>query len=103
MTATLEAPIYGRTIGHLRALGAAGVGINVNERIFALAMLDADEPMTLGEAAAITGISRAAMTSMADRMELEGMIKRIASMEDRRVTNVELTARGRKKALAALS
>ena len=58
-------------------------------------------PQTIGRLAEIEGVAQPTMTRMVGRLELEGLIERTRSADDRRVVLVALTPHGRKE-LAAL-
>jgi DNA-binding MarR family transcriptional regulator len=53
-----------------------------------------ERPMTAGELAAATGLSGAAMTTLLDRLEQRGYVRRIRDTADRRKVLVELTRDG---------
>jgi DNA-binding MarR family transcriptional regulator len=60
-----------------------------------LAMDEGEIPMT--ELARRLLITRAGMTKMVDRLEAAGLVTRVPSAIDRRVTSIELTAKGRQR------
>lgn len=63
------------------------------------------ETSTVAELARMCTLDVGAMTRTLDRLEMKGLIKRVRSVEDRRVVNLELTEEGRataKKIPAAL-
>ena len=51
-------------------------------------------PLTMSEIANMLGVSNAAVTGMADRLEARGLIKRVQATDDRRVVCLELTPQG---------
>ena len=53
-----------------------------------------DGPLTMSETANMLGVSNAAVTGMADRLEAKGLIKRVQDTADRRVVCLELTPQG---------
>src|SRR3954447_9469225 len=58
-------------------------------------------PQTIGRLAEIEGVAQPTMTRMVGRLELEGLVERTGSADDRRVVLVALTQHG-KEELAAL-
>ena len=55
-------------------------------------------PMTAGELAAATGVSRGAMTTALDRLEAAGYVTRKPGKQDRRQVRIKMTGRARKLA-----
>ncbi len=53
------------------------------------------EPMTLSDLAAGMACVRSNMTQLVDRLEAEGLVRRIADGTDRRIVRAELTQLGR--------
>ena len=53
------------------------------------------EPLRMGELAGLIGVTLATLTVACDKLEAKGLIRRMRSIEDRRVVNVMLTAKGR--------
>ena len=102
-SATIEKPnaVYSRTVGDITALREAGVGACTNDRLLLLTLFD-NEPMKMSDAAATIGISRAAMTSMVDRLADLHLIQRGPDEKDRRQTFVGITGKGRKAVWDAL-
>jgi len=66
------------------------------------ALTKAGEPLPLSELAACNKCVRSNVTQLVDRLEADGLVRRIADPEDRRVTRAELTTEGRKAYLEAL-
>ena len=66
------------------------------------ALTKAGEPMPLSELAACNKCVRSNVTQLVDRLEADGLVRRIADPEDRRVTLAELTTEGRKAYLEAV-
>ena len=58
-------------------------------------ILGADGPMPMNQLADALDVSQASTTGIVDRMEQRGLITRERVPEDRRVTRVQLTDRGR--------
>jgi DNA-binding MarR family transcriptional regulator len=63
-----------------------------------LDILDRHGQMTAGQLAAATGLSSGAVTTLLDRMEQAGYVRRIADKVDRRRVLVELTDKARARA-----
>jgi len=59
-----------------------------------LMALESDPP-TVGEIAALTGLSQSAATRLVDRLERAGIARRVPVSGDRRRTHIELTDPGR--------
>ncbi len=79
----------------LHALAAQLVGLDLTaSEINALANL-ADGRLTVSELAAATGTKPSTLTSVLDRLERRGQIRRGPAPGDRRAVLVELTASGR--------
>ena len=66
------------------------------------ALAKAGEPLPLSELAICNKCVRSNVTQLVDRLETDGLVRRIADPEDRRVTRAELTTEGRKAYLEAL-
>lgn len=66
------------------------------------ALAKSGEPLPLSELAACNKCVRSNVTQLVDRLEADGLVRRIADPEDRRVTRAELTTEGRKAYLEAL-
>jgi DNA-binding MarR family transcriptional regulator len=58
------------------------------------------QPMTLSELAAGLACVRSNMTQLVDRLESDGLVRRIADGSDRRIVRAELTALGRERQAA---
>ncbi|ASJ74712.1 MarR family winged helix-turn-helix transcriptional regulator [Granulosicoccus antarcticus] len=63
-----------------------------------LFILDNGTASTSAELARRMQVDTGAVTRMVDRMEHKGLIRRVRSVEDRRVVNLEVTAAGRESA-----
>ena len=57
-----------------------------------------DGPMSAGQLAEATSLSSAAMTTLLDRLEAKGLVRRVRATTDRRKVLVEMTKRGRQLA-----
>ncbi len=58
------------------------------------------EPMTLSDLAAGLACVRSNMTQLVDRLEADGLVKRVPDAVDRRIVRAELTSMGREKQAA---
>src|SRR5436190_19536849 len=58
------------------------------------------EPMTLSDLAAGLACVRSNMTQLVDRLEADGLVRRIADETDRRIVRAELTQLGRERQAA---
>jgi DNA-binding MarR family transcriptional regulator len=58
------------------------------------------EPMTLSDLAAGLACVRSNMTQLVDRLETDGLVRRIADSTDRRIVRAELTQLGRERQAA---
>ena len=67
-------------------------------RFTVLALLNRapDQPLCPADLADRSGVTRATMTGLLQGLETEGLIKRTASSDDKRMSYVALTAKGRK-------
>jgi DNA-binding MarR family transcriptional regulator len=57
-------------------------------------LLEAGEPVTLGVLAERQSCARSNITQMVDRLEADGLVRRVADAEDRRSIRAELTGQG---------
>jgi DNA-binding MarR family transcriptional regulator len=64
--------------------------------VLALLNRDPDQPLCPANLADRSGVTRATMTGLLQGLEAEGLIKRTASADDKRMSYVALTAKGRK-------
>lgn len=83
------------TIDVLRELGEYLPGSGMRERLALLALVEYDEAVPMGDFAQRLGISRGALTSLADNLEDRELCVRVHSREDRRVVTLEVTQAGR--------
>ena len=75
----------------------AGVGLS-SAKIGGLCVLVAeDRPMSLSELAEKLTCVRSNVTQLVDRLEADGLVKRIDDPTDRRVVRAEVTALGRRR------
>lgn len=73
----------------LRDFGVSG------PQIWALRTIGAEEAMTAGELAARLHLHPSTVTGILQRLEARGLVRRSREARDRRVSRLELTARGR--------
>ena len=64
--------------------------------VLALLNREPDKPLCPADLADRSGVTRATMTGLLQGLEMEGLIKRTASHEDKRMSYVALTSKGRK-------
>lgn len=91
-----------RTLGDIEKLREAGIASNHSELIALLVLLD-NGPMkmsTLGEA---IPLSRAAVTTLTDRMVGRLLMRRSPDGDDRRIIMLSLTAQGKLNVERALA
>ncbi|MEX2154332.1 MAG: MarR family transcriptional regulator [Gemmatimonadaceae bacterium] len=81
-----------------RAMGEAGLSMAKYGVLQALA--EAGEPLTLTELAAGQRCVRSNITQLVDRLEAEGLVKRVDDPADRRTIRASLTPSGKEKAAA---
>jgi DNA-binding MarR family transcriptional regulator len=70
-------------------------GIHLSRQHFGVLAMVHDGPCPISEVAATFLIPKPRMTFLIDQMEKAGLIKRKIDPQDRRITNVTLTARGK--------
>ena len=63
----------------------------------------AGEPLTLGDLAARLSCVRSNITQLVDRLEADGLVRRVDDAADRRSVRAELTDRGRDKQVVGQS
>src|SRR5438874_11947921 len=77
------------------ALGKAGLSIAKQGALSEL--VSAGEPLTLSQLAARLSCVRSNMTQLVDRLESDGLVKRLDDPDDRRSVRAELTALGKER------
>lgn len=77
------------------AVGEAGLSMAKFSALSALS--DAGEPLTLGELADRLSCVRSNITQLVDRLESDGLVRRVADPSDRRSIRAELTSLGIEK------
>ena len=80
------------------ALETAGLSVAKQSALTHLA--DASEPLTLSELASKLSCVRSNITQLVDRLEADGLVRRIADPSDRRSIRAELTPLGLEKQAA---
>jgi DNA-binding MarR family transcriptional regulator len=75
----------------------ADVGLSGPKFSVLNALVAAKEPMALGELADKLSCVKSNATQMIDRLEAEGLVRRISDAEDRRSVKAELTSSGRER------
>src|ERR1700722_12703566 len=63
-------------------------------------LVDADDALTLSELAARSSCVRSNMTQLIDRLEADGLVRRVDDPHDRRSVRAELTVLGRERKAA---
>jgi DNA-binding MarR family transcriptional regulator len=82
-------------IDTIRELGKYVKGTHA-ERLVLLALCEAEVPVQISHVAERVGMSRGAMTSITDRLELQKLVRRVHGDDDRRIVRLEATPAGRK-------
>ncbi|MFN2604180.1 MAG: MarR family winged helix-turn-helix transcriptional regulator [Gemmatimonadaceae bacterium] len=81
-----------------RIEGALGrVGLSIAKHGALSELESAGEPLTLSQLAARLSCVRSNMTQLVDRLESDGLVKRVDDPADRRSVRAELTALGKEK------
>jgi DNA-binding MarR family transcriptional regulator len=81
---------YQRAVERMDEAATAYLGINRSDGR-CLDVLEERGPITAGELATATGLSPGATTTLVDRLEDEGFVRRAADPDDRRRVRIELT------------
>jgi DNA-binding MarR family transcriptional regulator len=74
----------------------AAAGISIAKLGVLRALAEANEPLTLGGVAEQVSCVRSNITQLVDRLEAEGLVRRVADSVDRRSKRAELTPAGRR-------
>ena len=82
-------------MGEIERTVAASLGINLQISNTLAVIEGAGQPLTPSEISGRTLISSATMTSTIDRLERQGLVRRLPNPEDRRSVLVEVTEAGR--------
>ena len=84
-----------------RIEGALGtVGLSMAKHSALSRLEEAREPMSLSELAEKLSCVRSNITQLIDRLEADGLVRRVADPDDRRSVRAELTELGREKQAA---
>ncbi len=78
----------------------AEAGLSAPKLSVLTALAAATEPLALGELADRLSCVRSNITQMIDRLEADGLVRRVADAADRRIVKAEITARGRELQMA---
>ena len=76
------------------SIGIMGMPINVSQ-LKALSAFNQDGQFSMGELCKLAQVKMPSMTEVADKLEAEGMLKRVRDTKDRRVVRVHLTKQGK--------
>lgn len=71
------------------------VGLSAPKLSVLTALAAANEPVALGELADRLSCVRSNVTQMIDRLETDGLVRRVSDAADRRIVKAEITSRGR--------
>ena len=98
-TTELFLRVWGQVVEHMGPrfeIGASEDSYKLHRSFSRLKLLRdlRNGPLTMSETANRLGVSNAAVTGMADRLEAKGLIKRVQATADRRVVCLELTPQG---------
>jgi DNA-binding MarR family transcriptional regulator len=80
--------------------GLATVGLSPAKYAVLSQLAQAGAPLTLSELAARVSCVRSNMTQLVDRLEAEGLVRRVDCPDDRRIVRAVLTALGEERAAA---
>ena len=72
----------------------ARVGLSYAKYELLKHLRDSKEPMSLGTLAEFQGCARSNITQLVDRLETEGLVRRVSDPDDRRAVRAELTPLG---------
>ena len=78
----------------------AEVGLSMAKHSALSRLQEAGEPLTLSELAERLSCVRSNITQLVDRLEADGLVRRVADSGDRRSVRAELTALGRERQVA---
>jgi DNA-binding MarR family transcriptional regulator len=78
----------------------AGVGLSVAKHSALTKLQEAGEPLTLSELAEKLSCVRSNITQLVDRLEADGLVRRVADPSDRRSVRAELTDLGKERQVA---
>lgn len=78
-----------------RVLG--GVGLSAPKLTVLSILVDVDEPLALSDLASRLSCVRSNVTQLVDRLEADGLVRRVHDANDRRSVRAELSALGRER------
>jgi DNA-binding MarR family transcriptional regulator len=78
----------------------AGVGLSSAKYTVLAKLAQAGEPLALSELAAQVCCVRSNMTQLVDRLEADGLVRRVAHPDDRRMVRAALTKQGEEREAA---
>lgn len=78
----------------------ADVGLSMAKHSALSRLQEAGEPLTLSELAERLSCVRSNITQLVDRLEVDGLVRRVADPQDRRSVRAELTPLGRDRQAA---
>jgi DNA-binding MarR family transcriptional regulator len=87
----------GHRIGARLEEALAGVGLSGAKHAALSFLVDQDQPMSLSELAEKLTCVRSNITQLVDRLEADGLVKRIDDPADRRAVRAEVTRLGRER------
>jgi len=76
-------------------LSEVSSGESTPSRVMVVVVLRKNGSLPMGSIAAYVGLPKSNITALVDDLEAEGVVRRKRDEADRRITNVELTAKGR--------
>lgn len=79
------------------------VGLSMAKHSALSRLQEAGEPLTLSELAERLSCVRSNITQLVDRLEADGLVRRVADPDDRRSVRAELTPLGKEKQAAGAS
>ena len=80
--------------------GLGDLGLSMAKHSALTRLQEAGEPLTLSELAERLSCVRSNITQLVDRLEADGLVRRVADPADRRSVRAELTELGREKQVA---
>lgn len=86
-----------RVIEERTEAALATAGLSMAKQSALAKLVEAGEPLTLSDLAARLSCVRSNMTQLIDRLEADGLVRRVDDPSDRRVVRAELTPLGRRR------
>ena len=87
----------GRAVEQKIEAALSSVGLSMPKLSVLSALADSKEPMPLRELANALSCVRSNVTQLVDRLEADGLVRRVDDASDRRSVRAELTAQGRER------